>query len=79
MQHWPAIVQPAAPRPRPSRELPETPLAKQSPKDIAAFPELFEGMEQFVEEQAVWLRRTLLAALALVAGMAAYPLLQRLF
>ncbi|WP_374341581.1 hypothetical protein [Azonexus sp.] len=54
-------------------------MAKQSPKDIAAFPELFEGMEQFVEEQAVWLRRTLLAALALAAGMAAYPLLQRLF
>lgn len=54
-------------------------MAKQSTKDIAAFPELFEGMEQFVEEQAVWLRRTLLAALALAAGMAASPLLQRLF
>lgn len=26
--------------------------------DIAAFPELFDGMEQFIEEQATGLKRT---------------------
>jgi hypothetical protein len=26
--------------------------------DIAAFPELFDGMEQFIEEQAAGLKRT---------------------
>lgn len=54
-------------------------MSKPSPKEIAAFPELFEGMEQFVEEQATLLRRTVIAMLALTAGMAAYPLLQRFF
>ncbi|HLO62031.1 MAG TPA: hypothetical protein VK165_03615 [Azonexus sp.] len=34
--------------------------------DIAAFPELFDGMDQFIEEQAAGLKRTsALLALAL--------------
>ncbi|MCH2221775.1 MAG: hypothetical protein MK097_15845 [Dechloromonas sp.] len=34
--------------------------------DIAAFPELFDGMEEFIEEQAAGLKRTsVILALAL--------------
>jgi hypothetical protein len=42
MQHWLAIVTPFAK---------EFCMDKQNHNDIAAFPELFDGMEQFIEEQ----------------------------
>lgn len=47
--------------------------------EIASFPELFAGMEQFLEEQAAALRRTsaLLASIGLGAGTLLYYLLQR--
>jgi hypothetical protein len=49
--------------------------------EIASFPELFAGMEQFLEEQAAALKRTsaLLAGLGLGAGSLLYYLLQRAF
>lgn len=37
--------------------------------DIAAFPELFDGMEQFIDEQAAGLKRTS-AILALALTLA---------
>ena len=39
--------------------------------DIAAFPELFDGLEQFIEEQASGLKRTsaILAVTAMGGGM----------
>lgn len=33
-------------------------MDKQNHNDIAAFPELFDGLEQFIEEQASGLKRT---------------------
>lgn len=33
-------------------------MEKQGNSDIAAFPELFAGMEQFIAEQTAGLRRT---------------------
>ena len=33
-------------------------MDKQNHSDIAAFPELFDGMEQFIEEQAADIKRT---------------------
>lgn len=44
-------------------------MDKQNSSDIAAFPELFDGMEQFIEEQANELKRTG----ALVALLLAVP------
>jgi hypothetical protein len=46
-------------------------MDKQNHNDIAAFPELFDGMEQFIEEQAAGIKRTsvILAMIALPAGM----------
>lgn len=43
-------------------------MEKQSHSDIAAFPELFDGLEQFIEEQAAGLKRTS-AILALVIAV----------
>ncbi len=44
-------------------------MDKRSARDIASFPELFDGMEQFIAEQATGLKRTgtclALAALSL--------------
>lgn len=36
-------------------------MDKRNHSDIAAFPELFDGLEQFIEEQANGLKRTSLA------------------
>lgn len=46
-------------------------MDKQNHNDIAAFPELFDGMEQFIDEQAAGIKRTsvILAMIALPAGM----------
>jgi len=46
-------------------------MNKPNHNDIAAFPELFDGMEQFIDEQAASLKRTsvILAAIALPCGM----------
>ena len=33
-------------------------MDKQNHSDIAAFPELFDGMEQFIEDQAADIKRT---------------------
>lgn len=33
-------------------------MEKTSGNDIATFPELFDGMEQFIEEQAADIKRT---------------------
>lgn len=45
-------------------------MEKQGNRDIAAFPELFEGLEQFIEEQTAGLRRTsvILALIAATLG-----------
>ncbi len=51
-------------------------------KDIAAFPELFDGMEEFIEEQAAGLKRTsAILALALAVPTTLFILytLHRLF
>jgi hypothetical protein len=46
-------------------------MDNQNRSDIAAFPELFDGMEQFIEEQAAGIKRTsvIVAAIALPCGM----------
>jgi hypothetical protein len=46
-------------------------MNKQNNSDIAAFPELFDGLEQFIEEQASGLKRTsaILAVTAMGGGM----------
>lgn len=46
-------------------------MNKQNHSDIAAFPELFDGLEQFIEEQANGLKRTsaILAVTAMGGGM----------
>ncbi len=51
-------------------------MEKNSNSDIAAFPELFDGLEQFIEEQAAGIKRTsaLLAIAALAGGMLLYPI-----
>jgi hypothetical protein len=54
-------------------------MDKPNHNDIAAFPELFDGMEQFIEEQTAGLRRTsvILAAIAVPCGMLLAWLLNR--
>ena len=50
--------------------------------DIAAFPELFDGMEQFIEEQAAGLKRTsaiLVLALAVPTTLFTLYTLHKLF
>lgn len=42
-------------------------MEKQGNNEIAAFPELFDGLEQFIDEQVRGLRRTS-ALLAIVAA-----------
>jgi hypothetical protein len=57
-------------------------MDKQNYSDIAAFPELFDGMEQFIEEQAADIKRTstLLAfALALPTTLFILYTLNKLF
>ena len=46
-------------------------MNKQNHSDIAAFPELFDGLEQFIEEQASGLKRTsaIVAVTAMGGGM----------
>lgn len=47
-------------------------MEKQNHSDIATFPELFDGMEQFLEEQTAGLKRTsaiLALALAVPCSM----------
>jgi len=55
-------------------------MDKQSQSDIAAFPELFDGLEQFIEEQASGLKRTsaILAASAMGGGMLLYYVLSKI-
>ncbi|WP_162888740.1 hypothetical protein [Dechloromonas sp. HYN0024] len=55
-------------------------MNKQSNNDIAAFPELFDGLEQFIEEQAGHLKRTsaILAATAMGGGMLLFYVLHRI-
>ena len=55
-------------------------MEKQGNNDIAAFPELFDGMEQFIEEQAAGLKRTsaMLAIAAASAGGMLFFVLKRL-
>ncbi len=49
-------------------------MNKPSSNDIAAFPELFDGLEQFIDEQTADIKRTSswLAALSLCAGALLY-------
>ena len=57
-------------------------MDKQNHIDIAAFPELFDGMEQFIEEQAADIKRTsaLLAfALALPTSVFILYTINKLF
>jgi len=55
-------------------------MEKQGNNDIAAFPELFDGLEQFIEEQAKGLKRTsaMLAVAAAGAGGMLFFVLKRL-
>jgi hypothetical protein len=55
-------------------------MEKQGNNDIAAFPELFDGLEQFIEEQARGLKRTsaILAVAAAGAGGMLFFVLKRL-
>lgn len=47
-------------------------MERQTRGDIAAFPELFAGMEQFIEEQSAGFKRTgTFLAIALVSGSSA--------
>lgn len=57
-------------------------MEKTSGNDIATFPELFDGMEQFIEEQAADIKRTsaLLAfALALPTSVFILYTINKLF
>lgn len=55
-------------------------MEKQGNSDIAAFPELFDGMEQFIAEQTAGLRRTsaLLGVFAAGTGGLLFLVLERL-
>ena len=54
-------------------------MEKNCRSDVAAFPELFDGMEQFIDELATGIRRTSwrLALLLVPAGTLLLMLLQR--
>ncbi|UCV27887.1 hypothetical protein [Ferribacterium limneticum] len=54
-------------------------MEKQDRNDIATFPELFDGMEQFIEEQARGIKKTsaIVAMIALPCGMLIAWLLNR--
>ncbi len=49
-------------------------MDKPSSNDIAAFPELFDGLEQFIDEQTTGIKRTsvLLAVISLGGGALLY-------
>ena len=55
-------------------------MNKQNHSDIAAFPELFDGLEQFIEEQASGLKRTsaILAVTAMGGGMLIFFALRKI-
>ena len=55
-------------------------MDKQNHSDIAAFPELFDGLEQFIEEQASGLKRTsaILAVSAMGGGMLIFYVLNKI-
>ncbi len=55
-------------------------MDKQNHSDIAAFPELFDGLEQFIEEQASGLKRTsaILAASAMGGSMLVFYVLSKI-
>jgi hypothetical protein len=55
-------------------------MDKQNQSDIAAFPELFDGLEQFIEEQASGLKRTsaILAVTAMGGGMLIFYALSKI-
>jgi len=55
-------------------------MNKQNHSDIAAFPELFDGLEQFIDEQACGLKRTsaILAASAMGGGMLLFYVLNKI-
>jgi len=49
-------------------------MDKNGRSDIAAFPELFDGMEQFIEELGAGIRRTSFRlAIAAIPGSALLP------
>lgn len=56
-------------------------MDKHSKLDIAAFPELFDGMEQFIAEQAAGIKRAsaLLAIATPIGSLSVYYLLQKIF
>ena len=55
-------------------------MDKQPSNEITTFPELFEGMEQFIEEQASGLKRTsaILAVTAMGGGMLIFYALSKI-
>ncbi|NTV69166.1 MAG: hypothetical protein HGA71_03365 [Azonexaceae bacterium] len=55
-------------------------MNKQNHSDIAAFPVLFDGLEQFIEEQASGLKRTsaILAVTAMGGGMLIFYALSKI-
>ena len=44
-------------------------MEKSNSRDIATFPELFDGMEQFIEEQAAGIKRTSALLMIAAAGL----------
>lgn len=48
-------------------------MDKQGSREIAAFPELFDGLEQFIEEQASGIKRT--SGIVCIVAMACGALL----
>ena len=55
-------------------------MDKQGSREIAAFPELFDGLEQFIEEQASGIKRTsgIVAIIAMACGALLFFVLQKL-
>jgi hypothetical protein len=55
-------------------------MDKQNQSDIAAFPDMFDGLEQFIEEQASGLKRTsaILAVTAMGGGMLLFYALSKI-
>ncbi|MBU1363982.1 MAG: hypothetical protein KKE51_09200 [Gammaproteobacteria bacterium] len=55
-------------------------MDKQNQSDIAAFPDMFDGLEQFIEEQASGLKRTsaILAVTAMGGGMLIFYALSKI-
>lgn len=55
-------------------------MEKQGSREIATFPELFDGLEQFIEEQSDGIKRTsgIVAIVAMTCGALLFFVLEKL-